>query len=79
MNLIECRCSLTVLSLAVISAGLVGISLPSEGQTAKSLSEADIKKIDDVPQTAVNAALARDFATWACQQWKQGLAITFGA
>ena len=45
--------------------GLVLISLPSEGQTAKSLSEADIKKIDDVTQTAVNAALARDFATWA--------------
>jgi hypothetical protein len=31
----------------------------------KSLSEADIKKIDDVTQTAVNAALAKDFATWA--------------
>ena len=67
MKLIERRCGLNVLSLAVIAAGvgLVLISLPSEGQTAKSLSEADIKKIDDVTQTAMNAALARDFATWA--------------
>ena len=67
MKLIERRCGLSVLSLAVIAGGigLVLISLPSEGQTAKSLSEADIKKIDDVTQTAVNAALARDFATWA--------------
>jgi uncharacterized protein (TIGR02246 family) len=66
MKLIERRCGLSVLSLAVIAGGigLVLISLPSEGQTAKSLSEADIKKIDDVTQTAVNAALARDFATW---------------
>ena len=58
---------MSVLSLAVIAGGigLVLISLPSEGQTAKSLSEADIKKIDDVTQTAVTAALAKDFATWA--------------
>jgi hypothetical protein len=67
MKLIERRCGLTVLSLAVIAGGigLVLISLPSAAQTAKSLSEADIKKIDDVTQSAVNAALARGFATWA--------------
>jgi uncharacterized protein (TIGR02246 family) len=67
MKLIERRRGLTVLSLAVIAAGieLILTSLPSEGQTAKSLAESDIKKIDDVTQTAVNAALARDFATWA--------------
>src|SRR4029434_8031714 len=53
------------LSLAVIAGALVSISLPSEGQTGKSLSEADIRKIDDITQTAMNAALARDFATWA--------------
>ena len=45
--------------------GLVLIPLPAEGQSGKSLSEADVKKIDDVTQTAMNAALARDFATWA--------------
>jgi uncharacterized protein (TIGR02246 family) len=58
---------LMVLSLAVIAGGigLVLIPLPAEGQTGKGLSEADIRKIDDVTQTAVNAALARDFATWA--------------
>jgi uncharacterized protein (TIGR02246 family) len=60
-------CGLTLLSLAVIAGGigLVLIPLPSEAQTEKSLSEADLKKIDDVTQTAMNAALARDFATWA--------------
>jgi uncharacterized protein (TIGR02246 family) len=67
MKLIERRYLFTGLSLTAIAAGtgLVLISLPSEGQTAKGLSAADIKKIDDVTQTAVNAALARDFATWA--------------
>ena len=60
-------CALTALSLAAIAGGigLVLIPLPAEGQTGKSLSEADIGKIDDITQTAVNAALARDFATWA--------------
>jgi ketosteroid isomerase-like protein len=67
MNLIERRCGLTVLSLTGIALGigLVLISLPSEGETAKGLSQADLRKIDDVTQTAVNAALAGDFATWA--------------
>jgi SnoaL-like domain len=66
MTLTERRCGLTARSLPVIGGiALVLISLPSEGQTAKSLSQADIKKIDDVTQTAVHAALARDFATWA--------------
>jgi uncharacterized protein (TIGR02246 family) len=67
MNLIERQCGLTVLSLTGIALGigLLLISLPSEGETAKDLSQADLRKIDDVTQTAVNAALARDFATWA--------------
>jgi uncharacterized protein (TIGR02246 family) len=66
MKLTERRCGLTARSLPVIGGiALVLISLPSEGQTAKSLSQADIKKIDDVTQTAVHDALARDFATWA--------------
>ena len=66
MKLIERRVGWTILCLAIATGGILGlISLPSEGQTVKGLSEADIKKIDDVTQTAVNAALARDFATWA--------------
>jgi ketosteroid isomerase-like protein len=56
---------LKVLSLAVIAGALVFISLPSEGETGKSLSEADLKKIDDITQAAMNSALARDFTTWA--------------
>lgn len=60
-------CGLTFLSLAVIAGGigLVLTPLPADGQTGKGLSETDLKKIDDVKQRAVNAALARDFATWA--------------
>jgi uncharacterized protein (TIGR02246 family) len=67
MKLLGRRSGWTPLSLAVIigSVGFVLIALPSEGQTAKSLTESDLKKIDDITQTAVNAALARDFATWA--------------
>jgi uncharacterized protein (TIGR02246 family) len=65
MKLIERRCGLTIRSLAVIAGGLLFISLPSEGETGKSLSEADLRKIDDMTQAAMNAALARDFATWA--------------
>src|SRR4029453_14652266 len=56
---------LTVPSLAMIAGGLVLLALPVQAQTRKSLSEADFRKIDDVTQAAVNAALARDFATWA--------------
>jgi uncharacterized protein (TIGR02246 family) len=65
MRLIERSCGLKVLPLAVIAGALASISLPSEGQTGRSLSEADLRKIDDITQAAVNAALARDFATWS--------------
>jgi uncharacterized protein (TIGR02246 family) len=58
---------LTALSLAAIAVGtgLIFISMPSEGQTGKTLSEADIKQIDELTQTAMNAAVAKDFATWS--------------
>lgn len=41
------------------------VSLPSEAQTGKGLSRTDIRKLDEVSQTAVKAALAKDFETWA--------------
>ena len=41
------------------------VSLPSEAQTDKGLSQADVRKIDEATQTATKAALAQDFATWA--------------
>ena len=41
------------------------VSLPSEAQTGKGLSQADVRKIDEATQTAMKAALAKDFATWA--------------
>jgi uncharacterized protein (TIGR02246 family) len=58
---------LIAFSLAAIAVGivLVFISVPSEGQTGKSLSEADVRMIDELTQTAMNAAIAKDFATWA--------------
>lgn len=63
MKLIERRRGFAVLLLAVIAGFLT--SLPSEGQTGKSLSAADLKNIDEITQVAMTAALARDFATWA--------------
>jgi uncharacterized protein (TIGR02246 family) len=41
------------------------ISLPSEAQTNNGLSQTDLRKIDEATQTAMKAALAKDFATWA--------------
>ena len=41
------------------------VSLPSEAQTGKGLSQTDVGKIDEATQTAMKAALAKDFATWA--------------
>jgi uncharacterized protein (TIGR02246 family) len=41
------------------------VSLPSEAQTEKGLSQTDLRKIDEATQTAMKAALAQDFATWA--------------
>ena len=41
------------------------VSMPSEAQTGKSLSQTDLRKIDETTQTAMKAALAKDFATWA--------------
>ena len=52
---------LDVVALATC-AGLV--SLPSDAQT-KVLSQTDIKKIDEIAETAMKASVARDFATWA--------------
>ena len=41
------------------------VSLPSEAQTDKDLSQTDVRKIGEATQTAMKAALAKDFATWA--------------
>jgi ketosteroid isomerase-like protein len=41
------------------------VSPHSEAQTLDGLSQADVRKIDEATQTAVKAALAKDFATWA--------------
>jgi uncharacterized protein (TIGR02246 family) len=41
------------------------VSQPSQAQTLDGLSQADVREIDEATQTAVKAALAKDFATWA--------------
>jgi len=41
------------------------VSLPFEAQTGKGLSQADVRKINEINQTAMKAALAKDFETWA--------------
>lgn len=40
-------------------------SLPFEAQTAKGLSRTDVGKIEELTQTAMTAALSKDFATWS--------------
>jgi uncharacterized protein (TIGR02246 family) len=56
---------LMILSIAVIASGILLMCLPSEGQTGKGLSKMDLSKIDESTQTAMKAAVAKDFATWA--------------
>jgi ketosteroid isomerase-like protein len=58
---------LIIISLTVIAAGTgqIFMSLPSMAQNAKGLSAADIKKINESTQIAMDAALSRDFTTWA--------------
>jgi uncharacterized protein (TIGR02246 family) len=41
------------------------VSVSSEAQTDKGLSQADVRKIDEATQAAMKAALAKDFGTWA--------------
>jgi uncharacterized protein (TIGR02246 family) len=41
------------------------VSLPSEAQIGKGLAQTDVRKIDEATQTAMKAALAKDFASWA--------------
>ena len=53
--------------LAVVALAMcVGlVSLPSEAQTAKALSQADVTKINELSEILVKAALAKDWATHA--------------
>ena len=41
------------------------VSLPSEAQTGKALSQADVSKINEVSQSQVKAALAKDWTAFA--------------
>jgi uncharacterized protein (TIGR02246 family) len=54
-----------MLNVVVLATCAWLVSQPSEAQTGKGLSETDVRKIDEATQTAVKAALAKDFVTWA--------------
>jgi len=45
-----------MLNVAALATCALLISLPSEAQTGKDLSQADLRKIDDATQTAMKAA-----------------------
>jgi uncharacterized protein (TIGR02246 family) len=52
--------------LDAVAVGLLvlSVAMPSQAQTP-GLSPGDVKKINESTQTAVKAALAKDFAAWA--------------
>lgn len=54
--------TMSVVALAVCACL---VALPSEAKTGKGLSQADVDKINQVTQTFVKAALAKDWATVA--------------
>jgi uncharacterized protein (TIGR02246 family) len=54
-----------MLNVVVLGACAWLVSLSSEPQTAKGLSRADVRKIDETTQAAMTAALAKDFAAWS--------------
>ncbi len=54
-----------ILSAVALTTCAWLLSLPSEAQTGKGLSQADVNKINDVTQRQVKAALAKDWATFA--------------
>ncbi len=40
------------------------LTMPSQAQTAKGLSQEDVKKINEATQASVKAALAKDWTAW---------------
>ena len=54
-----------ILNVVAIATCAWLVSLPSEAQTGKGLSQADVSKINEVSQTQVKAALAKDWTTFA--------------
>jgi len=53
----------------VVAVGMCAwlVSQPSEAQTSKGLSGADVSRINEVSQVQVKAVLAKDWATFAAQ------------
>ncbi len=54
-----------ILDVVALATCACLVSLPSEAQTGKGLSQADVSKINEVTQTFVKAALAKDWTTLA--------------
>lgn len=54
-----------ILDVVVLAACVCLVSLPSEAQTGKGLSQAEVAKINEMTQAFVKAALAKDWKTVA--------------
>ena len=54
-----------ILGVVALATCACLVSLPSEAQTGKGLSQADVTKINEVTQTWVKALLAKNWATAA--------------
>jgi len=54
-----------ILAVVALAACVGLVSLPSEAQTGKALSQEDVKKINEETQAFAKAVLAKDWATLA--------------
>ena len=54
-----------MLEIVTLATCVWMVSLPSEAHTGKGLSQTDVGKINEATHTAMKAALAKDFVTWA--------------
>lgn len=54
-----------IVNAVAVATCVLLLPLPSEAQAGKGLSQADVSKINEVTQTFVKAALAKDWATLA--------------
>jgi uncharacterized protein (TIGR02246 family) len=63
--LLTTEVNMKILNAAALATCACLVSLPSQAQTGKALSQADVSKISEVTQAWVKATLAKDWATVA--------------
>ncbi len=64
-----------ILAVVALAACVGLVSLPSEAQTGKALSQEDVTKINELSEILVKAALAKDSATHADQYTDDAVVI----